>query len=162
MNQQAGPSVSSPDARLEELGIELPALPEVAGRYVLARLANGLLFMSGQGPVLQDGTYATGKVGLDVGWEEAKGHARLTGLALLAAMRLELGSLDKVDKVVKVLGMVNAVPEFTKHPKVIDGCSELFIEVFGAQRGSHARSAVGMGSLPGNITVEIEAVLALA
>jgi enamine deaminase RidA (YjgF/YER057c/UK114 family) len=105
--------------------------------------------------------FITGKVGKDVTVEEAYGHAHLTGLALLAMLRAAAGSLDNVTRAVKVLGMVNCVPEFTDHPKVINGCSDLFVEVFG-DRGRHARSAVGMGSLPFNIPVEIEAVFEVA
>ena len=117
-------------------------------------------FLSGQGPILDDGTKATGKVGLDVTAEQAYEHARRVGMGLLSVMREALGSLDRVERVVKLLGMVNAAPDFNEHPSVINGCSDLFGEVFGAQ-GKHARSAVGMGSLPGQITVEIEAIIAV-
>ena len=148
----------SAEARLKELGIVLPSVPTPVANYVPFRLAGGLLFLSGQGPRDEKGGQLTGKVGKDVSVEEAYRRARLIGLGLLAATRLALGTLDRVDFVVKLLGMVNAVPEFGDHPKVINGCSDLLVEVLG-ERGRHARSAVGMGSLPNNITVEIEAVM---
>jgi enamine deaminase RidA (YjgF/YER057c/UK114 family) len=116
-----------------------------------------IIYLSGQGPRKPDGSSHTGKVGRDVTLEEAHGYARLVGLGLLAAAKMAAGSLDNVE-VLKVLGMVNAVPEFTDHPKVINGCSDLFVSVLG-ERGRHARSAVGMGSLPNMIPVEIEAVM---
>lgn len=148
----------SAEARLKELGIVLPPPPRPVANYVPFRRAGPLLYLSGQGPREADGSLATGKVGKEVSIEEAYRRARLTGLGLLAATRLALGSLDKVEAVVKLLGMVNAEPLFGDHPKVINGCSDLFVEVFG-DAGRHARSAVGMGSLPGNISVEIEAIL---
>jgi enamine deaminase RidA (YjgF/YER057c/UK114 family) len=123
------------------------------------RLAGNLLFLSGQGPRDDNGNALTGKVGADVTVEEAYRRARLIGLQLLSATRTALGSLDRVEAVVKLLGMVNAVPEFKDHPKVINGCSDLFVDVFG-DAGRHARSAVGMGSLPNQISVEIEGILA--
>ena len=146
------------DARLTELGIELPPVPAPAGSYVHAVRTGNLLFLAGKGPRRADGTTPTGKVGADVSTEEANGHARSVGLTLLAVLRQELGDLDRVRRVVKVLGMVNATPDFGQQPQVINGCSDLFVEVFG-ERGQHARSAVGMGSLPGGITVEIEAIV---
>ena len=138
--------------------LTLPTVREPIGRYEIGVTTGNLLYLSGQGPVLEDGTLATGKVGADVDAETAQTHARRTGMVLLAAALHLLGSLDRVERVVKLLGMVNAVPDFGEHPRVINGCSELLIEVLGP-RGQHARSAVGMGSLPGNITVEIEAIL---
>ena len=148
----------TPYQRLNELGLELftPATP--MANYVPFVLAGSLLFLSGQGPREADGSLHTGKVGADVGVEEAYGDARLTGLNLLSVAHMALGDLGRVARVVKVLGMVNAVPDFTGHPHVINGASDLFVSVFG-EAGRHARSAVGMGSLPGNITVEIEAIL---
>jgi enamine deaminase RidA (YjgF/YER057c/UK114 family) len=116
-----------------------------------------MLYLSGQGPRIAPGEYAQGKVGLAVSASEAYQHARVVGIQLLAAAQDALGSLDRVRQIVKVLGMVNGVPDFTEHPQVINGCSDLFVEVFG-DRGRHARSAVGMGSLPNQITVEIEAI----
>ncbi|MBV9523748.1 MAG: RidA family protein, partial [Alphaproteobacteria bacterium] len=127
------------------------------GTYVHAKRAGNLLFLSGKGPFNPDGSVPTGKVGAQVTIDEAYRHARSVGLMLIAAMKDALGDLDKVEDIVKVLGMVNATPDFADQPKVINGCSDLFVEVFG-ERGRHARSAVGMGSLPGGITVEIEAI----
>ena len=138
--------------------IALPAVPEPVGRFDIGVTTSNLLYLSGQGPILEDGTLATGKVGRDVDTATAKHHARRTGMVLLAAAVQILGSADRIGRVVKLLGMVNAVPAFTQHPEVINGCSELLTEVLG-QRGRHARSAVGVGSLPGNITIEIEAIL---
>ncbi|HEV7367621.1 RidA family protein [Arenibaculum sp.] len=149
-----------PEARLAALGVTLPPAPEPVGNFVGHRRAGQLLFLSGQGPVEADGRLHTGKVGTEVGVDEAYRHARLTGLNLLAVMREALGDLDRVDCVVKLLGLVNAAPDFTRHPTVINGCSDLLLDVFGAA-GVHARSAIGVGSLPNNITVEIEAIVAV-
>jgi enamine deaminase RidA (YjgF/YER057c/UK114 family) len=146
--------------RLQTLGITLPVLPTPKGIYMPAVLHNGTLYLSGQGPLLEDGTLAKGIVGQDVTIDDAKFHARRTGMVLLAAAQNILGSLDRVERVLNVLGMVNGAPGFGEHPKVINGCSELFIEVFG-EAGRHARAAVGMGTLPENITVEITAVFAV-
>jgi len=151
----------SAEARLIEKGIVLPAVTPPVANYVNAVRTGNLLFLAGKGPTEPDGRQHTGKVGRDVTVEEAYRHARLTGLHLIAVMRHELGSLDKVVRIVKVLGMVNGTPEFEDQPKVINGCSDLFVEVFG-ERGRHARSAVGIGSLPGNITVEIECIVEVA
>ena len=150
----------SAEARLKELRITLPNVPSPVANYVPFRLAGNLLFLSGQGPRGADGNTLTGKVGSEVTVEEAYNRARLIGLQLLSATRQALGSLDRVDAVLKVLGMVNAVPDFKDHPKVINGCSDLFVEILG-DAGRHARSAVGMGSLPSQISVEIEAILAV-
>ncbi|HKV43295.1 MAG TPA: RidA family protein [bacterium] len=146
------------DARLAELKITLPPVPTPAGTYVHAVRAGNLLFLSGKGPYNPDGSVPKGKVGRDVPTEEAYKHARSVGLTQIAVLKETLGSLDRVKRIVKVLGMVNAAPEFGDQPKVINGCSDLFVEVFGEQ-GRHARSAVGMGSLPGGITVEIEVIV---
>jgi enamine deaminase RidA (YjgF/YER057c/UK114 family) len=144
----------SAEKKLKELGIQLgPVTPPVAN-YVNAVRTGNLLFLAGKGPA----GGITGIVGKDVTVEQAYGHARTVGLNLMAVMRHELGSLDRVKRIVKVLGMVNAVPGFGEQPKVINGCSDLFVEVFG-DRGRHARSAVGMGSLPNNIPVEIEVIV---
>ena len=145
----------SHEAKLAELGIELPPVPAPAGNYVHAVRTGNLLFLAGKGPIDSD---ATGKVGADVSTEAAYQHARQVGLTLLAVMKQELGSLDNVKQVVKVLGMVNATPDFGAQPSVINGCSDLFVEVLG-DAGRHARSAVGMGSLPNQITVEIEVIV---
>jgi enamine deaminase RidA (YjgF/YER057c/UK114 family) len=147
----------SAEQKLAELGLKLPALPKPIGNYVPFKRAGDIIYLSGQGPRRTDGSPITGKVGRDVTVEEAYEHAKLIGLGLLAAAKLAAGDLDKVE-VLKVLGMVNAVPEFKDQPKVINGCSDLFVAILG-ERGRHARSAVGMGSLPNQITVEIEAVM---
>ena len=144
------------EERLQELGIELPPVPAPAGNYVHAVRTGNHLYLAGKGP----GAVA-GRVGSDISVEDAYRHARETGLVLLSVMRQELGSLDRVSRIVKVLGMVNAVPEFGQQPAVINGCSDLFVEVFG-EKGRHARSAVGMGSLPEGIPVEIEAIIEVA
>lgn len=148
----------TPYDRLKQLGLELltPAVP--VANYVPYVLANGFLYLSGQGPRRADGGMHSGKVGAEVSIDDAYAHARLTGLNLLSVAHLALGDLGRVRRVVKMLGMVNATPTFGDHPKVINGCSDLFVGVFG-DAGKHARSAVGMGSLPGNITVEIEVIL---
>lgn len=146
--------------QLNTLGITLPHLPTPKGSYVPGVLHNGTLYLSGQGPLLEDGTLAKGSVGKDVSLIDAKFHARRTGMVLLAAAQHILGSLDRVERVLNVFGMVNAAPGFLEHPKVINGCSDLFIEVFG-ENGRHARAAVGMGTLPDNISVEITAIFAI-
>ena len=144
----------SAEKKLKELGITLaPVTPPVAN-YVNAVRTGNLLFLAGKGPAAG----IAGIVGKDISVEQAYGHARTVGLNLMAVMRNELGSLDRVKRIVKVLGMVNAGPGFGEQPKVINGCSDLFVEVFG-ERGRHARSAVGMGSLPNNIPVEIEVIV---
>jgi enamine deaminase RidA (YjgF/YER057c/UK114 family) len=144
--------------RLQELGIELTEVFPPAGKYVGAVRTGSLVFVSGAGPIRPDGTFVIGKVGRDVDLDAAKEAARLTGLQLLAILRAELGSLDRVARVVKTLGMVNCAPGFNRTPAVIDGCSELLIEVFG-EAGRGARSAVGMAELPFDIAVEIELVV---
>lgn len=153
-------AATSPVERLARLGIVIPPPPPPVGNFLTHVQEGNLLFLSGQGPREADGRLHTGKVGLDVTAEEAYGHARLTGINLLSVMQGVLGDLGRVKRVVKLLGLVNAVPAFGDHPNVINGCSDLFVEVFG-RRGEHARSAIGVGSLPGNITVEIEAVIAV-
>jgi enamine deaminase RidA (YjgF/YER057c/UK114 family) len=132
-----------------------------AGLYVSAVISGGLLHVGGHGPVAADGSMITGKVGTDVDLDTAKHAARLTGLQLLAAARVELGSLDRITRVVKVFGMVNCAPGFTNTPAVINGCSELFHEVFG-EAGVHTRSAVGMAELPFDIATEIETIFEIA
>ncbi len=147
------------DRRLGELGIELPQPLGPAGSYVPAMAAGDLVFLSGAGPVRPDGSLVTGKVGeggLDL--PAAREAARLTGLQLLAALRTELGDLGRVRQVVKLFGMVNCRPGFNRTPAVIDGCSDLLVDVFG-DAGRGARSAVGMAELPFDITVEVEAVV---
>ena len=147
----------TPEEKLNALGLTLPSVPTPVANYVPFRLDGKTIYLSGQGPRKPDGSLHTGKVGADVTWEQAYEHAKLVGLGLLAAAQKAAGGLAKVE-VLKVLGMVNGIPEFGDHPKVINGCSDLFVEILG-DRGRHARSAVGVGSLPNNITVEIEAVM---
>jgi enamine deaminase RidA (YjgF/YER057c/UK114 family) len=148
------------EARLKELGIVLPTLPKPVANYLPYRLAGNMLYLAGQGPRDDSGKQLTGKLGADVSIEEGYRRARLVGLGLLAATRDALGSLDRVDFVVKLLGMVNAVPDFNDSPKVINGCSDLLVEVFG-EAGRHARSAVGHVMLPNQISVEIEGIIAV-
>ena len=145
------------EQRLEELNIQLPDAPQPVAIYRPAVQVGNLLFVSGHGPNRADGTQITGKVGVELTTEEGKEAARVTGLCILSTVRNTLGSLDRVVRVVKVLGMVNATPDFGEQPQVINGFSELMMEVFG-DPGKGARSAVGMGSLPGNIPVEVEAI----
>jgi enamine deaminase RidA (YjgF/YER057c/UK114 family) len=151
----------SADERLAELGIELPAVSPPAGNYVPAVRTGSLLFLSGTAPRRPDGSVVTGKVGDTVDLDGAVEAARLTGMQLLAAMKHELGSLDRVTRVVKMLGMVNCAPGFNRTPQVIDGCSNLLVEVFG-DAGRGARSAVGMAELPSDIAVEIELIVEVA
>ena len=149
----------SAEKKLKELGIDLGKVSSPIANYVNAVRSGHLLFLAGKGPRPDaQGHRPKGKIGRDFTVEQGYQHARSVGMDLLAVMRTELGSLDKVKRVVKVLGMVNAVPEFTDHPKVINGCSDLFVEVLG-EAGKHARSAVGMGSLPMGIPVEIECIV---
>lgn len=148
------------DKRLERLGIELPQASPPVANYVNAVRTGDLLFMSGKGPLKPDGSLIVGKLGDDLSVADGYAAARLTGLNLLAALKREVGTLDRVRRIVKVLGMVNAVPTFQDHPKVINGFSDLMVDVF-ADRGRHARSAVGMGSLPDGIAVEIEMIVEL-
>ena len=148
----------TPEQRLEQLGLTLPALSTPIANYVPYRLAGNLLYLSGQGPKRPDGSYRAGRLGRDISVEDAYQEARLTGLGLLAAAKAALGSLERIEAVLKLLGMVNAEPDFADHPKVINGCSDLLVDVLG-EAGRHARSAVGMGSLPNRMAVEIEAIL---
>lgn len=146
------------EARLKTLGIELPAPPRPLATYVTAARSGNLLFLSGHGPMRDGRIVYQGKVGRDLSIEQGREAARLTGLNLLATARETLGSLDRVRRVLKVLGMVQCADDFTDHPAVINGFSDLMVEVFG-DAGRHARSAVGMGSLPFGIAVEIEMIL---
>jgi enamine deaminase RidA (YjgF/YER057c/UK114 family) len=150
--------LTTPYERLKQLGLELPRPTTPLANYVPFVMANGFLYLSGQGPRRSDGSLSTGKVGATVSTEQAYLDAQLTGLNLLATAHHALGDLGRIRRVVKLLGMVNAVPDYTDHPKVINGCSDLFVNVLG-DAGRHARSAVGMGSLPGMMSVEIEAIL---
>ena len=148
----------SADDRIAELNLELPSAPKAVAVYKPIVLTGGYAYVSGHGPLRPDGTMMKGRVGDEVDQQTGYDAARQTGLAILSTLRASLGSLDRVQRLVKMLGMVNAAANFTEHPLVINGCSELFAEVFGEDRGIGARSAVGMGSLPENISVEIEAI----
>ncbi len=147
-----------PEARLVELEIQLSKpSPPVANYVNMVRVGN-LIFLSGKGPLQVNGENITGKLGKDLSIEQGYEAARVTAINQLSVLKSELGNLNRVKRIVKVLGMVNAIPDFTEHPKVINGYSDLMVEVFG-DRGKHARAAVGMGSLPGNIAVEIEMIV---
>lgn len=146
------------EQRLGELGIILPETSAPVANYLMAVRSGSLLFLAGHGPYDVDGKITTGKVGADLDVHEGSDAARLVALNLLHTIRRELGSLDRVTRVVKVLGMVNCAPGFNQTPQVIDGCSDLLVEVFGPTIGSHARSAVGMAELPFDIAVEIEMI----
>ena len=149
--------MSTVEAKLKELGHELPPAPRAFANYVTAVRTGNLVFLAGHGPV-KDGTLPyRGKLGRDVDIEAGRKAAELTALNLLASLKAEIGDLDRVRRIVKVLGMVNAAPEFHDHPRVIDGASDLLVAVFG-EKGRHARSAVGVASLPLDIAVEIEMI----
>ena len=148
----------SAEARVRELKLDLPAAPKPVAVYKPLVIAGSLAYVSGHGPLKSDGTLIVGRVGDTLDLAAGKAAARQVGLAILATLREHLGSLDRVKRVIKVLGMVNCTPDFRDHPQVINGCSELFADVFGKANGIGARSAVGMGSLPGQIAVEIEAI----
>ena len=147
----------SAEARLKELGLELPVPPKPMAVYKSVVVVGNIAYVSGHGPMRHDKSFIIGRVGDELTEEQGKEAARFTGLGILATLRNHLGSLDRVVRVVKLLGMVYATPEFENQPEVINGCSELFKEVFG-DAGVGARSAVGMGSLPGRIAVEIEGI----
>ena len=150
---------TNPETRLQELGLTLPVSPKPMAKYKTAVLVDGLLYVSGTGPVrAHDRTLVTGRVGADLTTEQGKEAARPVGLNILSTVRNTLGSLDKVKRLVKTLGMVNCTADYKDQPQVINGFSELMAEVFGEDAGVGARSAVGMGSLPGNIAVEIECI----
>ena len=149
----------SPEQRLDKLGIQLPDPPAPVANYVRAVQTGNLVFLAGHGPLLPDGNYITGKLGRDLTLEEGYAAARQTGIALLATLKREIGDLSRVTRIVKVNGMVNATPDYTEHPNVINGCSDLLVEVFGPEIGKHARAAVGMNSLPIGIAVEIEMIV---
>jgi enamine deaminase RidA (YjgF/YER057c/UK114 family) len=151
----------SAESRLAELQLELPPAPKPVGVYKPLVVVGNIAYVSGHGPLRADKTLITGVVGRDLSLDDGKAAARQVALAILATLRAQLGSLDRVKRVIKVLGMVNTAPDFYDHPKVVNGCSELFAEIWGPDNGVGARSAVGMGPLPGNIAVEIEAVFEL-
>lgn len=146
------------DARIAELNLELPPAPAPGGNYTPVVQVHDMCYVSGHGPVKPDGEMLRGRVGSEVSQEDGYAAARQVGLAMLATLKENLGSLDRVVRVVKVLGMVNSTPDFENHPKVMNGFSDLMVEVFG-DSGRAARSAIGMGSLPGNISVEVEAII---
>ncbi len=151
----------NPDDKLQSLNLTLPPAPKPLGVYKPFLIVDHFAYVSGHGTVQEDGSLIIGKVGEDMDENEAKLAARQVGLAILSTLKANLGSLNRIKRVVKVLGMVNATPHFEKHPFVINGCSELFAEVFGEENGIGVRSAIGMGSLPDNIPVEIEAMFEL-
>lgn len=149
------------DTRFEELGLELPPAPAPLGVYKPYLIDGKYLYLSGHGPVLQDKGLIIGRIGKDLDNEQGKHAARQVGLAMLSTIKTNLGSLDKVKRVIKILGMVNCTTDFVAHPYIINGCSELFASVWGTENGIGVRSAVGFGSLPDNIPVEIEALFEL-
>jgi enamine deaminase RidA (YjgF/YER057c/UK114 family) len=151
----------SAEARLRDLHLELPKAPKPVAVYKPLVVSGNHAYVSGHGPLRTDGSLIQGVVGRDLTLEEGKLAARQVGLAILATLKENLGSLDRVNRVVKILGMVNTAQDFYDHPKVINGCSELFAEIWGSDKGIGARSAVGMGPLPGNIAVEVEAIFEL-
>lgn len=146
------------EEKLKELGLELPTLPTSKGIYKRCLIDGKNIYVSGHISVNTDGSSITGKLGKELDEEQGKAAARQCGLAILSSLKLELGDLQKIKRVMKLLGMVNATPEYEKHPVVINGCSELFVQLWGEDNGKGVRSAVGMGSLPGNVAVEIEAM----
>ncbi len=148
----------NPEAKLQELGITLRPPSTPVANYVNAVRTGNLVFLSGKGPLQANGENITGKVGADLSIEQGYEAAKVTAVNQLSTLKAELGDLSKVKRVVKVLGMVNCTPEFSDQPKVINGFSDLMVEVFG-ERGKHARAAVGMAALPGNIAVEIEMIV---
>jgi enamine deaminase RidA (YjgF/YER057c/UK114 family) len=149
--------MTTAEARFATLGLTLPTPPKPMATYATFVLHKDLVYISGHGPMRADGSYVTGKVGADLNLAEGRDAAHLTGLAILATLKEHLGSLDRVVRIVKVLGMVNSTPDFTFHPQVINGFSDLMVQVFG-EAAFAARSAVGTSSLPAGIPVEIEAI----
>jgi enamine deaminase RidA (YjgF/YER057c/UK114 family) len=154
-------STNSAEQNFAKLGLTLPPAPAPTGVYKPCLQDGKYLYVSGHGPLLEDGSLIKGSVGRDLDADAGKLAARQVGLAILATVRAQVGSLDKVKRVIKTLGMVGCAPDFEKHPFVINGCSELFAQVWGPDAGVGVRSAVGMGSLPGNIPVEIEVLFEL-
>lgn len=153
--------MSKIEARLRELGITLPTGKAPGGNYVTACEWNGIVYVAGHGSAdVETGEPVTGKVGVDLTVEQGYDAARLAGLWCLGTLQDHLGDLDRVERILKVTGFVNASPGFDEHPKVINGCSDLLVAIFG-ERGRHARSAVGMGSLPKDLAVEIEMIVAV-
>ena len=151
---------SDPEARIKELGIQLIAPSAPVANYVKAVRVGNMVYLSGHGPDKAGGGLVIGKVGTDLTLEQAQDAARLVGISLISTLKAEIGNLNNVKRIVKVLGMVNAIPTFEKQPQVINGCSDLMVAIFG-EKGKHARSSVGVASLPSNIPVEIEMVVEL-
>jgi enamine deaminase RidA (YjgF/YER057c/UK114 family) len=151
----------NPDQKIEELGLQLPPAPAPGGVFKPVVVVGNLVYISGHAPIRVDGSLIAGRVGEDLDLEAGKAAARQVGLTILSSLRANLGSLDRIKRVIKTLGMVNCTPDFTDHPKVMNGFSELFAEVFGPDNGVGARSAVGMGSLPSNMAVEVEVIFEL-
>jgi len=154
--------MGTPEENFSVLGLELPPAPKPMGVYKPGLKVDHFFYVSGHGPVLNDGSLIVGRVGDALDMEEGKVAAQQVGLTILSTLKSQLGSLDKIKRVIKVLGMVNCTPDFERHPYVINGCSELFAKVWGEENGIGVRSAVGMGTLPGNIPVEIEVIFELA
>lgn len=154
-------NTDTPDERFQQLGLTLPPAPKPLGVYKPFLILGNLVYVSGHGTVKADGSLIIGRIGKDLTMEEGKAAALQVGLAILATLKNNLGSFDRIKRVIKVLGMVNCVSEFDRHPFIINGCSELFAKVWGDDNGVGVRSAVGMGSLPDNIPVEIEALFEL-
>lgn len=148
------------EEKIKALGLELPPAPPLGGIYHPVVIAGNLLYVSGQGPLKNDGQLIKGKVGRDLTLEEGQLAARQVGLTMLATIKAQIGDLGKIKRLIKTLGMVNCYPEFEQHPQTINGFSQLMVEVFGDENGKGARSAVGM-SLPGNIAVEVECIFEL-
>ena len=151
---------NNPELKIKELGLELPPAPKPMGVYKPVLVIGNFLYVSGQGPLKPDGTLIKGKVGADLSLEEGKMAARQVGLAMLSTIKVNIGDLNKIRRLVKTLGMVNSAPDFEQHPVVINGFSQLMADIFGEDNGVGVRSAVGM-ILPGNIAVEIEAMFEL-
>ena len=149
----------TPEEKIQQLGYELFTPPAPSANFVKAVTTGNLVFLAGHGPGKADGTSIKGRLGDDLSIEQGYEAARISAVALLSSLKAEIGSLDKVKRIVKVTGMVNSTADFTDQPKVINGCSDLLVEVFGEATGKHARAAVGMVSLPGNIAVEIEMIV---
>jgi len=153
--------MTTPDENFDALQLELPPPPTPKGVYKPCLIVGNFIYVSGHGPCLPDGSLMTGRIGADADAAFGIEAAQQTGLAIVSTLKASLGSLNRVKQVVKILGMVNCVAEFDEHPKIINGCSELFAKIWGEERGIGVRSAVGMGSLPSHISVEIEAMFEL-
>ena len=152
----------SADSKLVELNLQLPPIPKPGGVYKPVVVVGNMAYVSGHVSLRTDGSIMTGRVGAEVDQDYGKKAAEASGLAILATLRANLGSLDRIKRVVKTLGMVNSTADFTNHPEVINGCSELWAKIWGPEHGVGARSAVGMGSLPRNSTTEVEAIFELS